>query len=305
MADERSASVRIAGEIAERIRAGELRPGERVPSTRQIMGRWGVAMATASKALAMLRQEGLVRAVPGVGTVVAESVPGRPRSSGASPRASLDRAHVVRTAVAIADAEGLTAVSMRRVAAALGVTTMALYRHVPGRDELTRLMADAVFGSARLPELPAAGWRRRLEAAARLQWRLYRRHPWLAQAISFTRPQATPHAMALGEWVMRALDGLGLDPVTMIHIHVTLAAHVRGIAVNLEAEAEALQQSGVDDEEWMAAHMAAKLATPQGAERFPLLAAVPERSLDLDSLFEFGLQRLLDGIDVQVAEARP
>src|SRR4051794_29978588 len=103
---------------------------------------------------------------------------------------------------------------------------------------------------------------------------------------------------------MRALDGLGLDPVTMLHIHLTLAAHVRGIAVNLEPEAEAEQQSGVDDEEWMAAHLAAMLATPQAAERFPLLAAVPERSLDLDSLFEFGMQRMLDGIDVLIAEAR-
>ncbi|HEX8628679.1 MAG TPA: winged helix-turn-helix domain-containing protein, partial [Catenuloplanes sp.] len=61
---------RIVADIRARIVAGELRPGDRAPSTRQITRQWGVAMATASKALAALRQEGLVHPARGVGTVV-------------------------------------------------------------------------------------------------------------------------------------------------------------------------------------------------------------------------------------------
>ena len=293
---EQAPYLRIAEEISARIRSGELRPGDRVSSTREITRRWGVAMATATKALATLRQQGLVEAVPGAGTVVSEGAaavrgraagrqsgePGEPGEPG------LSRERIVAAAVAVADTEGLAALSMRRLATGLGVTTMALYRHVPGKDELVQMMADSVFGTVVLPAPPPAGWRPRLEAAARAQWALYRRHPWLAQVVSFTRPLLSANALALGEWVLRSLDGPGLDPVQRIHIHATLAGYVRGIAVDLEPEAEETARTGIDDEQWMGEHLPSD-------ERFPLLAAVPKRSLDLDSLFEFGLERLLDG----------
>jgi DNA-binding transcriptional regulator YhcF (GntR family) len=275
---------RIAAQLRQRITSGALQEGDPVPSTRRIVQEFGVAMATATKVLAVLRREGLVRTVPGVGTVVAGPAVRAPER--------LTPQRVLAAAVGIADAEGLAALSMRRVAADLGVTTMALYRHVPGKDELLLMMADAVF-SAPLPEAPGTGWRPRLEAAARTQWALYQRHPWLAQIMSFTRPLVSPRLMAHGEWAMRALDGLGLDPVTMIHVHTTLAAYVRGLAVNLETEAEAVQDSGISDEEWMETHGVPAMA----AADFPLLASVPPRSLDLDTLFEFGLQRLLDGVE--------
>jgi hypothetical protein len=66
--------------------------------------------------------------------------------------------------------------------------------------------------------------------------------------------------------------------------------------VNLETEAEAVQDSGITDEQWMDAH-----GTPaMGIAAFPLLAGVPPHSLDLDTLFEFGLQRLLDGVSALI-----
>jgi AcrR family transcriptional regulator len=290
---------RIAAEIRRRITSGALRPGDRVPSTRQLVQEFGVAMATATKVLAALRQEGLVRTLPGIGTVV--EAPGARAPAPRGPRRSgpgLTRERIVHAAVGIADAEGPAALSMRRIAADLGVTTMALYRHVPGKDELLLLMADAVFGGPPLPEPPARGWRPHLEAAARMQWAMYQRHPWLAQITSFTRPLPAPRAMAHTEWVMRALDGLGLDPVTMIHVHTTLAGYVRGLAVNLETEAEAVQDSGITDEQWMDAHVTPAMSVAA----FPLLASVPPRSLSLDTLFEFGLERLLDGIEALITE---
>ncbi|MCW2939671.1 MAG: transcriptional regulator, GntR family [Actinomycetia bacterium] len=288
---------RIATELRRRITLGELRPGDPLPSTRQIVRDFGVAMATASKALAALQQEGLARAVPGIGTVVDNPGPMPARTPRQPAPRALSRGMIVRTAILAADAQGLAALSMRRLAADLGVTTMALYRHVSSREHLVLLMADAVFGETPPADPPPGGWRRRLELAARAQWAMYRRHPWLAPAMSFTRPLLTPGAMAHTEWVMRALDGLGLDPVTMIHVHATVAAHTRGLALNLEAEQEAVAASGITDEQWMHAH------ATEAMRAFPLLSSIPERSLDLNTLFEFGLQRLLDGVAVLVGRA--
>ncbi|MEW5630458.1 winged helix-turn-helix domain-containing protein, partial [Streptomyces hydrogenans] len=70
----------IVGELRRRIEAGELAPGDRVPSTREITRQWGVAMATATKVLTELRREGVVHAVPGVGTVVT-AVPTNPAAA--------------------------------------------------------------------------------------------------------------------------------------------------------------------------------------------------------------------------------
>ncbi|MFP5371046.1 MAG: TetR/AcrR family transcriptional regulator, partial [Actinomycetes bacterium] len=73
---------------------------------------------------------------------------GAPGSSAArrGGRSALDAGRIVAAAVALADAEGLSAVSMRRVAAEVGVPTMTLYGHLPGKGELVDLMLDAVLG---------------------------------------------------------------------------------------------------------------------------------------------------------------
>src|SRR5215469_10913008 len=139
----------IAAELRRQIELGELPPGARVPSTRAIVDEWGVAMATATKVLTELRHEGLVRAVPGVGTVVDGGR--RPPRPGPAPRRhgvaepGLSAERIVAAGVAIADAEGLGAVSMRRVANELDVATMSLYRHVQDKDGLLLHMLDAVF----------------------------------------------------------------------------------------------------------------------------------------------------------------
>src|SRR3954469_25210457 len=102
---------RIVREVRRRIESGELRPGDRAPSARAITREWGVAIATATKAHAALREEGLTVSRPGVGTVVAGPAPRRDHE--------LTRDRVVAAAIAIADAEGMAEVTMRRLAAAL------------------------------------------------------------------------------------------------------------------------------------------------------------------------------------------
>lgn len=295
---------RIVAEIRRRIDDGELHNGDRVPSARQITREFGVALATATRVLAALRQEGLVRAVPGVGTVVEAPEPPTQRTAppkrAASPARALDQElskdRIVRTAIAIADEEGLAGLSMRRIAGELGTATMSLYRHVHNKDDLVLLMVDAVFGEQPPPAVRPAGWRAELELEARLQWALYQRHRWLAPVVSMTRPQLLPNGVAHTEWVLRALDGLGLDPSTTLHATVTLFGYVRGTATNFEPQAEAEQDTGVTDQEWMDEHDTAFKAFFD-AGPYPMLAKLSESDidLDLDSLFEFGLHRLLDG----------
>jgi hypothetical protein len=147
-----------------------------------------------------------------------------------------------------------------------------------------------------------------LELAARLQWTGYGRHPWLVQVISMTRPQLLPSGMAHTEWVLRALDGLGLDRSTMLHAAVTLMSYVRGAAMNFEAQAQAEQDTGMTDEEWMTAQEPtfAPLFASGRYQTLSKLASQGDIDLTLDTLFEFGLQRLLEGYAalIQDTEAR-
>jgi DNA-binding transcriptional regulator YhcF (GntR family) len=290
---------RIVAEIRRRIDAGQLSPGDRVPSTRQITQDWGVAMATATKVLTALRQEGLVRVVPGVGTIVDSPRAARPRLA----ETDLSRERIVRTAIAIADVDRLPALSMRRVAAELGVAPMSLYRHVPGKDELVLLMADEVIGETAFPANPPAGWRARLDLLARLQWSLYRRHPWLAQVLSVTRPQVVPNLLSHAEWALNSVDGLGLTPATMLYVHITVFGFVRGVAINLEWEAEAEQYTGMDGEQWLEVQLPAMLEIMASGDipTFTRVVTAGAFDLDLDLLFEFGLRRLLDGFGVLFA----
>ena len=303
----------IAAELRDQIEKGTLAPGDRVPSTREITARWGVAMATATKALAALRQEGIVRPIPGVGTVVAGRQPSGGRPAALAPPATprgpvaasrpgtsdqrLASDRIVAAAIAVADAEGLAGLSMRRVATELGVATMSLYRHIADKDDLLLKMMDAAFGECRFPARPPEGWRDQLELAARTLWAMFQRHPWLAPALSVTRPQPIARGLACAEWVLSALDRRGLDPSTMLTIYITLVNYVRGTAVNLELEAEAEAASGLNSEEWLDTQGPAMRSIVE-AGRFPVFERVTAADYDfnLQNLFEFGLQRLLDGL---------
>ncbi|MFE4863033.1 TetR/AcrR family transcriptional regulator C-terminal domain-containing protein [Streptomyces sp. NPDC056670] len=291
----------IADGIRRRIASGELVPGDRVPSTRAIVRESGVAMATATKALAALAREGLVRAVPGVGTVVAEAAPARAAHDGAAP---LSREALIAAAVRVADAEGLVGVSMRRIASDLGTSTMVLYRHVSSKGELVRLMTDVGFGEVALGR-PSGDWRAQLTHAARQLWAAYRRHPWMARAMaSFIRPDPMPQAMKYTEWMLRALRDTGLSAHDVMHVHLTVIAFVQGLGVAMELESNALQDTGVSSDQWMDRNEG-RFAAIVSEGGYPVLTTIFEHEpfeLDLDSLFGFGLARLLDGVDAHIRE---
>ena len=321
-------SVRIAGELRAQIQRGELAPGARVPSAREITRRWGVAIATATRVLAALRDDGLVRPVPGVGTIVVtraeagtpSAVPAPARRAGndvAGARAarrpatpavggrSLGVGRIVAAAVMIADAEGLDGLSMRRVATELGAGPMSLYRHVRDKDDLLLRLMDAVLREARLPASAPPGWRPRLEVAARSLWAAFRRHPWLAPALSLTRPQAVAGGLAYTEWVLAALAEAGLATAVAFDVHLTLFTFVRGVAVNLESEAAEVAASGLTSEEWVAAHEheLREITRDGGYPHFTRLVA-QGYDLKLDGLFERGLRYLLDGLAADLMSSK-
>lgn len=284
--------VAIADALRERIVHGELPPGARVPSTRRLAADHGVALATAAKALDRLTQEGLVRAESRSGTVVAD------RDRRGAQR-GLTREQLVRTAVAIADTEGLGALSMRGVAARLGVAAMAPYRYVRGKDELVLLMADAAFGERGYPAKPSGDWRERLTLGGRTLWALFRRHPWLAQLGPITRPLPLRNLAVHGEWALSALSELGVDAATLCDLHVLFFGHVQGMAVHLEREQSALASSGLTEDDWMDHQGPAVAAMTAGHPTFArMLAELTETGYDLvlDDIFELGMRALLDGL---------
>lgn len=204
------------------------------------------------------------------------------------PRSSLDVDRIVTAAVGIADTEGLSALSIRRVAAEVGVPPMTLYSHVPGRGELVDLMVDRALGDL-YPggEFPSAGnWRARVEAVARANRQLFLRHPWVPE---LGRPLPGPNRMRQYEIELRAVDGMGLSEVQMDLLVDLVAAFVRGAVDGGAGAGGSLRspcpQPVIDPEAFpTAARVAAGSTLPQDA--------------DPDRAFEFGLERLLDGIGV-------
>ena len=229
-------------------------------------------------------------------------------------RTELDVDRIVAAALAIADADGLGALSMRRVADRLGAGVMSLYTYVPGKAELIDLMFDAVCDAAcddaecdsGDPGDPGdAGWRGRLERIARDQWALYHRHPWLVH-LAFNRPVLGPNAMARYERELRAVEGIGLTDLEMDSVISLVAGHVEGAARRSIEIRQAQRRTGMTDQQWWSAH-SPLLAELVDSGRFPTAARVGAAAgrahgsaYDPGYAFEFGLQRVLDGIEMLV-----
>ncbi len=216
----------------------------------------------------------------------------------AAPVPSLDVDAVVNAAIALADADGLEAVSMRALAARLGVTAMTLYTYVPGKAELLDLMLDAVYTAMpREPWPPGSGRRARLRAVADANRDLYAAHPWAAR-VSTSRPPLGPGQLAKYEHELGALDGLGLDDVTMD----AALTHLLGFVAWSAAAAQDAAAAPDTDEAWWAeaGPLLARVADPAD---YPLASRVGTAAgesqgaaFDAARAYAFGLERTLDGL---------
>ena len=201
---------------------------------------------------------------------------------------------IVAAAVAVADTDGLDALSMRRVADELGVGTMSLYRYLPGKAELYELMLDAVMGED--PMAPKSeGWRESLADVARRSLAGYRRHPWLLDA-SLSRGLVGPNQAAVLDRLLAILDGTGLTSGQKMAVIGLLIGYVQGRARQL-ADATPTEQGLSDGQFWQEF---APLLEPH-LDRFPTHAAVwRDDELTWEDEFEFGLRRVLDGIGAYI-----
>ena len=262
------------------------------------------------------------------------SAPARPRRG---PKPSLSRERIVTAAIALADAEGLASLSMQHLAEQLGCAKMALYRYVPGKAELVALMideaigeppapgssgtsraagtdeasgvdeaaesggADEAAGSGRTDEVTEpngaseADWRVVLRAWATTIFGRYRAHPWSIEATTGARPNG-PHEMAWLERALAALAGTGLTGAERLDAVVLLNGHVRSLVQVAPPGQEDLEQE-------MARQ--ALVALSAHAARFPqVMAAFSDGPGPggRDNALEFGIDRILDGLAVLIAE---
>ena len=217
------------------------------------------------------------------------------------PRQGLTLDQVLGAATAIADGQGLAALSMRRVADALGVAPMTLYTYVPAKAELLDLMLDAAYRAMDRADTTGRPWRERVARVAEENRALYRTHPWAA-AVSTHRPSLGPGQMAKYEHELHAFDGLGLDDVArddaLAHLLMVVRAHARADEDARSARAE----SRVDDQQWWEANepllrrvldpaaypLAVRVGSAAGAEH--------ASAWDPDHAWTFGLARTLDGL---------
>jgi AcrR family transcriptional regulator len=219
------------------------------------------------------------------------------------PKPSRSVEEIVAAAIALADAEGLPALSMRRVAEAVGLSPMSLYTYVPSKAELVDLMIDRVAAEIEEPEQPRRGWRAELERLSRARWAMAQRHPWVMQ-VGTHRPPLGPHVLAQIEATLRAIDGLGLTELEMDQLSSLIGGYVRS-AVRAALDAREIERrTGMTDEQWWSlnAPLLEGLVDPA---RYPTTIRVGEAykactgpGRDHRSDFEFGLQRVLDGIEV-------
>ncbi|MET8853339.1 TetR/AcrR family transcriptional regulator [Amycolatopsis sp. NPDC004625] len=224
------------------------------------------------------------------------------------PKPKLTTADVVRAAVALADADDIEAVTMRRVADHLGVSPMSLYTYVPGRAELLDLMIDHAHGELPAPE-PGLGWRAALTAIAENQWALFHRHPWLLQ-VTTSRSALGPHTFTKYEHELRAVEGIGLDDVEMDAVIALVTGLVRTTARSSLDNARLVRASGMTDAQWWerAAPVLAGIPAADAAH-YPLSSRVGQAAGEAHNAaenpghaFRFGLARVLDGIEALVSQ---
>jgi AcrR family transcriptional regulator len=218
-------------------------------------------------------------------------------------RARLTREEIAQAALALADAEGIEAVSMRRVAASLEVGTMSLYHYVRTKAELVELMNDEMLAEVYVPpaELPAQ-WRPALQAIATRTMATFRRHPW-----ALDRPPDTPGPNALRhfEQCLEAVAGLDVDFPKRLEIIAMVDDYAFGFALRQVHDAREREERSEAALEAMVGYFESQISTGDYPQLEAVVRGAPgtrealeefEALMGDEARFDRGLARLLDGI---------
>ena len=227
---------------------------------------------------------------------------------GPKPGLSVDA--IVETAVAIADAEGLDAVSMARVANELGFTTMSLYRHVTSKDELLQLMWNASAEGAEGVALEEDGWRARLRNWALIQREVLDRHPWITQ-MPMAAPPMAPNSLTFVEKGLEALDASGLADADKLRVIGLISSYTLSEARMAYDAARAAEHSsagtdgGTPIPSWTFESLLRELIDQPSYPRLHRIAWSEEigdnpSGFDEQEEYQFGLDRILDGVQALI-----
>lgn len=222
----------------------------------------------------------------------------RPERPARGPRPAYSRARITEAAVRVADAEGLDAASMRRIAAEIGTGAMSLYRYVPSRDDLIELMVDHVTGELDLPAAPTGDWRADLTLLAERDRAVRLRHPW----VQDTRPvrySFGPNQLRVLEFGVGALD-LGIPIDDMMMLFGLVEGYVETRVREELAWDEELRRSGISKEGWMARSGQYVMRLVNSGEH-PIFTRIVmdarQPHMGREAGFRCGLERILDCIE--------
>jgi AcrR family transcriptional regulator len=217
---------------------------------------------------------------------------------GRQRRLPLTRERVVRAAIALADDDGIEALSMRKLARDLGVEAMSLYNHVKNKDDLVDAMVDLVVREIELPADPE--WETAIRRCAVSAYDTFLRHPWacsLVMAPRDLRMEENPRLRYM-DWLLRRLDEAGFSPELTYRGYHALDSHILGFTMwHLGHSAGGDDLTGGRDP----ADFIAELVPRLTAAGYPHLAEHAEQHVSApwtETLreFEFGLDLILDGL---------
>lgn len=227
----------------------------------------------------------------------------RPEPASRPAPGPLSRERIVRAAIAIADAEGLASVSLRKVGAALDAGPMRLYGYLSTKEELLDLMVDAVYGEMVSAGPMSGGWREVLRSIAHRTRRAAGAHKWFIELLS-GRPPLGPNALAHLEASLAAVGAApGFEDIDAVLQAVrTVNAYTVGAIRSEAGELSAELESGMSEEEWQVTawpYLQRVIATG----RFPMLARVIRDATHpaFDVTFDRGLDCVLDGIAARLS----
>ncbi|MBX6765955.1 MAG: TetR/AcrR family transcriptional regulator C-terminal domain-containing protein [Actinomadura rubrobrunea] len=229
------------------------------------------------------------------------------RKTAGPPRRPLSQERIVDAALRVLDAEGLEAVSMRRVAQELGTGPASLYAHVSGKEELLELMLERIAGEMRIPEPDPQRWSEQIREAAREMYRVLSAHADIARASMATIPTG-PNAMRLSEALLSIMLAGGVPPQiaawTIDQIALYVTAHVYEGSLHLAKQ----RASGKGREQYMADFLGQVRSyfVSLPPDRFPNIVRHVDELMTGggDDRFEFGLDLLIRGLE-SYAGARP
>lgn len=225
------------------------------------------------------------------------------------PARSVTVTQVVDVALALADADGLSAVTMRAVAERVGVSAMSVYTYVPGKPELLDLMVDASYARMNRTSWGHRPWRERVTAVADANRQLLTEHPWLTEVAALSRPPLGPGVMAKYEHELAAFDGTGLSDIDIDAALTYLLGFVQSSCRSAHDAARTTTDTAMSDADWWAANQAV-LARVFDSDAYPRAVRIGSAAgeaqgsaWDADRAWEFGLARTLDGLAALIDQA--